>query len=243
MLLSPPGALRRKKYSVVLLDAGQTLFEPDPPVGVRYAQVAAKYGLHVSPGDMEKAFRQGYRDRSQRQALSTLTSNEAERRWWRELAWDLFRRFGPLTAFDDCFEELYAVFAHAEAWRVFPEVPEFLAQSARRGVRLALVSNWDSRLETLCRELALTPAFEFILYSAGAGVAKPNPGIFQQALRRLGAGPGEALHVGDSWDEDVLGARAAGLDAVWLQRPEAQSVPGAATAGKLTDIVDLLQGK
>jgi putative hydrolase of the HAD superfamily len=240
MLLSPPGALRRQKYPVVFLDAGQTIFEPDPPVGVRYAQVAAKYGLNVAPADMEKAFRQAYRDRSQRQALSALTSNEAERTWWRELAWDLFRRFGAVTAFDDCFEELYAVFAHAEAWRVFPEVPAFLAESARRGLRLALVSNWDSRLETLCRELALTPAFKFILYSAGAGVAKPNPDIFHQALRRMGAAPEEALHVGDSWDEDVLGARAAGLDAVWLQRPAAQPVAGAATAGALTDILELI---
>jgi putative hydrolase of the HAD superfamily len=239
MLWSPAGALRRKKYPAVFLDAGQTLLAADPPIGVIYAEVARKYGLQVPPEIMDKVFREAYRERALHHPLSQAASNEADRQWWRELAEGLFQRFGRLTSFDACFAELYDRFAHAQAWRLFPEVPAFLSECRRRGVRLGVVSNWDSRLETICRELGLEPAFEFILYSAAAGVAKPNPEIFKLALQRIGLKPDEVLHVGDSWEDDVLGARTAGLDAVWLQRPQGEPVPGAASAGSLTDILDL----
>jgi len=239
MLLSAPGVLRRKKYPFVLLDAGQTLFKAAQPIRARYAQVAGRYGLKALPEVMEKAFLQAYQEWILRHPLSELTSDEIEKQWWRELARDLFRPFGQLNRFDDCFEELFQVFAHADAWRLFPEVTGFLSECRRRGVRLGIVSNWDSRLKTICRELGWDQVFDCIVYSAGAGVAKPNAGIFHQALWSLGAGPGEAVHVGDSWQDDVLGARAAGVDAVWLQRPEAKPNMATATAGSLTDILEL----
>jgi putative hydrolase of the HAD superfamily len=68
----------------------------------------------------------------------------------------------------------------------------------------------------------LAPLVDFLLTSEDAGAEKPNPKIFEVALERAGARPEEAVMVGDTWATDILGARAAGIRAVWLNR---RSVP------------------
>jgi putative hydrolase of the HAD superfamily len=52
-------------------------------------------------------------------------------------------------------------------------------------------------------------------------VSKPDPRIFEIALARAGVGPAEAVMVGDSWENDIQGARAAGVRAVWFNRNDA----------------------
>ncbi|HSL20060.1 MAG TPA: HAD family hydrolase [Vicinamibacterales bacterium] len=61
-----------------------------------------------------------------------------------------------------------------------------------------------------------------LVVSEEAGVAKPDPEIFRIALERVGCAPGQALMIGDSWNADIMGARAAGIRAIWfnpLRRP------------------------
>jgi HAD superfamily hydrolase (TIGR01509 family) len=79
-----------------------------------------------------------------------------------------------------------------------------------RGLRLAVVSNWDAGLREHLAELDLLPLFDAVVTSAEAGAAKPDPRIFEVALGQLGTSPRRTLHVGDS-DADRDGARAAGL--------------------------------
>jgi putative hydrolase of the HAD superfamily len=101
---------------------------------------------------------------------------------------------------------------------VFDDVWPALDALAARGVRLAVISNWDERLEPLLRRLELHRRFETVVVSCAVGATKPAPAIFQQALRRLGLPAGAVLHVGDGEREDWAGARGAGLTAVLLQR-------------------------
>ena len=79
-----------------------------------------------------------------------------------------------------------------------------------QGLRLAVVANWDCALEEQLDRTNLARFFDVVVTSAGAGVAKPDPGIFELALGRLGVPPSRALHVGDE-PVDEEGARAAGL--------------------------------
>jgi putative hydrolase of the HAD superfamily len=75
-------------------------------------------------------------------------------------------------------------------------------------------------------------------------VEKPDPRIFRAALDALGVAPEEALYVGDLYEVDVVGARAAGISAVLLAQPEAGSPPGCRTVASLEDLVnDLLAGE
>ena len=86
------------------------------------------------------------------------------------------------------------------------------------GYRLLVVSNWDSSLPRLLANLGLTKYFEAIVVSAHVGASKPAGKIFDEALRLAGVPCEAALHIGDSCEEDFDGARAAGLNALLLDR-------------------------
>ena len=96
---------------------------------------------------------------------------------------------------------------------VFEEVPgasETLRRLRQRGLKLGVVANWDCALPEHLERLGLGALVDTVVTSARAGVAKPDPAIFELALAELGVGAGRALHVGDEpCDEE--GAHAAGL--------------------------------
>lgn len=86
--------------------------------------------------------------------------------------------------------------------------------------RLAIVSNFDHppTVYRLLEREHLTSYFQAVLISAEVGWRKPRPEIFQAALSSLGVIAGEALHVGDTPDADIVGAKAVGLPVAWLDR-------------------------
>lgn len=84
------------------------------------------------------------------------------------------------------------------------------------GLRLGVVSNSDGRVEEALRAADLLRYFDVVVDSARIGVEKPDPAIFRAALDALDVDPGEALFVGDLYEVDVVGARAAGMSAVLL---------------------------
>lgn len=89
-----------------------------------------------------------------------------------------------------------------------------LGALARR-LRLGVVSNSYGNMPVLLAEAALAP-FEVIIDSALVGLRKPDPAIYELAARRLALAPETILHVGDSWERDVVAARAAGMRTAWL---------------------------
>jgi putative hydrolase of the HAD superfamily len=86
-----------------------------------------------------------------------------------------------------------------------------LARLRAAGLRLAAVSNANGTVRVLFDRLGFTPSFDVILDSQVEGVEKPDPRLFRLALERLGERAEAALHVGDFYHVDVVGARAAGI--------------------------------
>jgi putative hydrolase of the HAD superfamily len=206
--------------AAVTLDGAGTLFGVAEPVGETYARVAARHGMTLAPADLESRFRAAFAAAPPLAfpGGSPTRLADHERAWWYAL---VRRVFGPTATsprFDACFADLFAHYARPDAWRVFPEVPDALAVLRARGLRLALVSNFDQRLVALAAGLGLAPLLDVVVHSTAAGAAKPDPAIFHAALARLAVDPGEALHAGDDVDRDVAGARAAGLHAVLVDR-------------------------
>jgi putative hydrolase of the HAD superfamily len=114
----------------------------------------------------------------------------------------------------------------AVRFRAYPEVPAALERLRAGGARLAVVSNWDVSLHDVLERTELRGRVDAVVISAEVGVAKPDPAIFRTALERLGAKASDAIHVGDSVEHDVAGARAAGLEAVFVARNGAQAPDG-----------------
>jgi putative hydrolase of the HAD superfamily len=116
------------------------------------------------------------------------------------------------------FAALYQHFALPEAWRVFDDVLPALETLSARGHKLGVVSNWDERLRPLLGRLGLDRFFSEVIISCEVGAAKPDSRIFRAAAEKLAVAPGAILHVGDSLEADVLGARKAGWKAIELRR-------------------------
>jgi putative hydrolase of the HAD superfamily len=107
-------------------------------------------------------------------------------------------------------------------------------------VRLVVASNWDSSLPDVLERAGLAPLLDGVVSSAMAGSTKPAPEVFREALRQAGAEPAEALHVGDSLENDIAGARALGMRAVLIERDGAAPPSGVQTIGALTELPRLL---
>jgi putative hydrolase of the HAD superfamily len=114
--------------------------------------------------------------------------------------------------------ELVAHFGAERHWALYPETLSVLGALRAAGLRLVIVSNWDSTLPSLLERLGLAAAVDDVVVSALFGVSKPARGIFDEAVRRAGVTHAEALHVGDSLTDDYHGARDAGLSSLLLDR-------------------------
>jgi putative hydrolase of the HAD superfamily len=115
----------------------------------------------------------------------------------------------------------------------FPDAAPALESYRRAGLRLIVVSNWDVSLHAVLANVRLSPLLDGIITAAEAGVRKPAPGIFLQALALARVSPAEAIHVGDSLQEDIAGARAAGIEPVLVDRSGSAAVGGVRTVTSL----------
>jgi putative hydrolase of the HAD superfamily len=104
--------------------------------------------------------------------------------------------------------------------RHFPDVPPALARLRAQGVKLGIITNGGVQMqERKIQQLGFAEMFDEILISEREGLRKPDPRIFERALRRLGLAAEEAWYVGDHPEVDVRGAYEAGLTAVWRYTP------------------------
>jgi putative hydrolase of the HAD superfamily len=100
----------------------------------------------------------------------------------------------------------------------YPDVEPVLRELRAADVKLVIASNWDCSLPDWLAPLGLLDLVDGVVTSADLGAAKPHPALFRRALELAGAGPDEAVHVGDSLENDVQGARAAGIRPLLLVR-------------------------
>jgi HAD superfamily hydrolase (TIGR01549 family) len=109
-----------------------------------------------------------------------------------------------------------------------PGATDVLQRLAHDGVRLAAISNAAFSGRVLLAELSrhgMGRFLQFVLSSADLGVRKPATTIFNVALERLAARPEHAWFIGDTFDEDVVGALDAGLTTFWLSQTEGVHPP------------------
>jgi putative hydrolase of the HAD superfamily len=204
----------------IFFDAAGTLIKPARRVGESYGLFAGKYGMEVSVSEISKRFRICF-DSAPPLAFPGATAaniERLERAWWKELVRRVFEPWDGFDRFDDYFSELFTYFAQSEAWTVYPEVTETLSALKERGVILGVISNFDSRLFGILQGLGAAHWFEHIFISSRVGHAKPAREIFYTALARHDLKAAEALHVGDSEENDFQGALNAGLRGVLIDR-------------------------
>ncbi|NXD74877.1 HDHD3 protein, partial [Halcyon senegalensis] len=200
-------------------DVKDTLLRLRQPVGQSYAAEARAHGVRVQPEALSRSFREAYGAQSRRFPNYGRGQGLSSRQWWVDVVKQTFMLSG---VHDDgvltlVAENLYRDFCSAGNWEVLPGASETLSRCCQRGFRMAVVSNFDKRLENILSLCNLRHHFEFVLTSEDAGFAKPDGRIFQEALRLAGVPPELAAHVGDDYTRDYQAARAVGMHSFLLR--------------------------
>ena len=214
----------------VFFDAAGTLFHLPRGVGWHYRDVALRHGALLDETELNRAFRQAWRDA----AVPTETTGarlDDDQGWWRALVDRVLDECGAPERLDRdaYFSELWPEFTRPGVWELFPETREVLTALKGR-MSLVVVSNFDGRLRAILSGLGIADFFDDVVISTEVGADKPSPRIFSEALRRARLQAGEVLHVGDEPEADWHGAEQAGLRVFRLQRPE----------NSLRGVIDLL---
>jgi putative hydrolase of the HAD superfamily len=194
-------------------DAGGTLVHPD------YRRVGAALqrtvGRAPSPAELEAAEYAG------REAVERAMAADPDLR--DDARWPVHFR-GALASLGFTSEELVraapgirAEHQRANLWTaVTPGAAAALASLRARGVTVACISNSNGTVAALLEQVGLGEVLDFVVDSGSVGVEKPDPAIFRLALERAGVEATAALHVGDLFEVDVVGARRAGIEPVLL---------------------------
>lgn len=214
-----------QKPKVIFLDAVGTLFGVSGSVGEAYAKVAQQNGIAVDAEALNTAFFKHLKaaDPMAFPDVEPTHIPYKEYAWWQAIAEKTFDEVGhrgQFENFESFFADLYAYFAGAEPWFVYPDAYHSLERWRAKDIELGIISNFDSRIYTVLDSLALADFFTTVTISTEVGAAKPDPKIFVAALEKHNCEPSAAWHVGDSYSEDYEGAQSAGLRGVWLRRPD-----------------------
>jgi FMN phosphatase YigB (HAD superfamily) len=133
-----------------------------------------------------------------------------------------------------------------DAFTLAPGAKESLRWCRANGLAVAVLTNTitrgDDEVWRDCRRLGLDGLVDEVLSSYSTGWTKPHPAMFERALTAVGVSAGGAFMVGDQLGEDVLGARRAGLRAVWKRRRPADDPSAPIDADAVIDsLVELPQ--
>ncbi len=195
----------------VLFDAADTLFTTRGSVGEIYGYVAREYGCTAPFDEIQAAFVQHFRHSGPR-------STADEKAWWRSVVHKVFSEVGMIRDFNRFFDKVYDQFRDSRGWMLFPETLEVLAELKQRKIKLGVISNFDSRVYGVMKDLGISSFFDSVTISSEAGYAKPEPEIFAAAANSLQLQPDSILLIGDSLRDDVIAGAQAGLRTVLIDR-------------------------
>jgi putative hydrolase of the HAD superfamily len=198
----------------LFLDAGGVLVVPN---WLRVSEALDRHGVSADAQGLAAAEPRAKREMDTPEGVRGSTD---DRRGWlyfhRVLAHAGIARS---EATEGALAELRAYHQEHNLWESVPDdVEEALVRFRRLGLRLVVVSNANGTVRAKLERLGLAAHFDHILDSQEEGVEKPDPRLFERALVRSGGSRETTVHAGDLYEVDVVGARAAGLRAVLVDR-------------------------
>lgn len=198
----------------VLFDVDFTLCRPGPELSAdSYARIAARHGATLDATRYEEA----------REAAALNVKRHPELLHddtiWHRFTMDVFLGMGgPEEIASECATEIERGWEVSENFELFEDALPVLEELRAARLRLGLVSNGIRDLREFVVHHRLD--VDAVVGSRAHGFVKPHPTIFQAALRQLGVDPEDAAMVGDSFEEDVEGARALGMRAILIDRED-----------------------
>ena len=221
----------------ILLDALGTLVRLEPPAPRLRTELSTRFGVEITEAQAARAiaaeiayYRAHLDEGSDPKRLADLRGRCADA---------LHAALPPSERLDAVDREaLTEALLASLRFDAYPDVRPALERGRELGARLVVVSNWDVSLPAVLERLGLAALLDAILTSAQVGVRKPDEAIFAHALALAGVSPAEAVHVGDSLEEDVAGARNAGITPILVCRDGAAAPAGITGIRALTELFE-----
>jgi len=238
--------MHKLRVKAVFFDAVGTLFHLRAPVGQIYLERARRHGLETSDPELAQKLTASFRRAFAAQRPLVFPNQSAdripalEREWWKSVVTATFSSYDRPLSFDAFFDDVYETFRTAEEWRLDPDAARVLEALRAGGLKIGLVTNFDSRIVDVVQSLGIRGLFDQITIPALAGAAKPDPRIFHQACAGLSCLPAEAVHIGDDYEEDWRGASQAALHAFLYDPAGRHRDPNPPCICKLADLLGIL---
>lgn len=227
----------------VCFDLTNTLAYFYPSREELYAQACQEFGIKVEPVALHQPLFNAdtfWREENSRSPISK-RSKDDRAAVYTKYATRLLRGAGLEIAPQIIPQILMKVMQTGLKLKLYDDVLPSLKLLKERNLILGLISNVDKDTFTICSELGLEHYLDFCVTSFEVGNDKPHPGIFLAALEKAQAEPQEAIHVGDQYDIDVMGARGVGMIAILLDRMDSfASISDCPRIHSLKEIVDYL---
>ena len=194
----------------VLFDVDFTIARPGPELGPEgYRRLGARFGLELDPSRYGEAREKAV------EGIRRHPELEHDEEIWVAFTERIIRGMGgDADSAYECAVEMTRAWEHAEHFELFDDALPVLGKLRGQGLKLGLVSNTGRNLDEFVSHHRLE--VDAALGSGAFGRTKPHPTIFRAVLERLEVEPSGAAMVGDSPEDDVEGARAAGIERAFL---------------------------
>ena len=206
----------------VFFDWFHTLARFEPPRHQLYYQVLQGFGIEIPPDKVRRGILLADQYFFEENAKSPVVkrSPEEQARVYIHYPNTILTEAGVNATKELSLEILKRVREQFKgvAFALFDDVLETLKTLKQQKLILGLLTNLDSDMAPICRDLGLESYLDFVVTSKEAGADKPNPPIFLAALDKAGVNASEAVHVGDQYKMDVIGARAVGINPILIDR-------------------------
>ncbi len=204
----------------VFFDLYNTLARFDPPREQTQMQAARQCGLEPDLQGLVRGYADADRFMTEQNSRLHIQKMAREDRLKFFAGYErLVLKGGGIDASLELAAEVWAkVREQRYALAPFDDAIPTLQALKERGLVLGLISNIYRDLDELCGRLGIAPYLDLKVSSMSAGAEKPHPPIFLTALKESGVEPQEAIHVGDQYHGDVVGARGVGIRPVLLDR-------------------------
>lgn len=238
-------------FDAIVFDFVGTLVRPKHCVGSVYAHLAREVGIEITAEEARQGFQDAFRlhgrktyrewsrqDYEQSNGFGGEPAESLERLRWQTIVEHVFRPHTSHIVPSRLFESLWSHFAAPENWEIFADVEpiwEWLTQTA---VRLVIATNFDQRFHAIRRAHELLSSCQHCFVSSAVGHVKPESEFYRAITDALCIPPARLLMVGDDFENDYLGARRCGWQALHLARTGASPAENAIRS--LADLKDRL---
>ncbi len=227
----------------VFFDFYDTLCTWGQPLIVRLQKIADRYGFEIDAARYAAA-----RENLYAEASGSDPTTHALLETMQEIIesyYEFVKALGVPEHVEQMTWELlqseHSLFA-ANAATLYEDTVPTLQHLRDTGLKLAIVSNWDTPLDPLTERLGIAHYFDIIVASHDARVrsAKPDSRIFNYTLAAIGVSAEDAVHIGDTYEADIIGAQGVGIRPILIDRDGTQGGRWDETIQSLSELPELL---